>query len=320
MNWDKIILFILGILTVRDLISKNFNVPSDKKWSWIFYNKKDFEKIPYCYQLNKINKGKPPIAYNSELLLKLLVVLGNHTKYFEEGAFCDRRKQMRKHHLVTTLEAAHNSDELKVMLDIIEKLYFEVSAKVNVDFVISLKGGNVLLVNKLVELYSNELIHLTYNRNLFFESFGIVSSNSKDAITGMELKFENMNELVRVASLSKRKLNGMVLDCSYSSGEGIIQCVKEFNEMLKENYNSSININPIREVRVIYSHVGNDITDRLKEFNCNIEYLFSLNDENRKYLFEFINQESQMDIKLKNANELIKKLKKEHLLNEFLIQ
>lgn len=319
MDWDKIILFILGLLTVRDLISKNFEIPIDRRWSWLFYNKKDCGEIPYCYQLNKINKSKPPIAYNSELLSKLLIVLGNHTKFFEEGAFCDREKQIRINHLVSTLEASHNNDELKVMVDIVEKLYFGISAKTNVDFVISLKGGNVLLVNKLVEKYNNELIHLTYNRNLFFESFGIVSSNFKDAVTARGLKFENIDELVRIASLSKRKLKGIVLDCSYSSGEGIIQCVKEFNEMLKENGNSIINVEPISEVRVIYSHVGKDIKDRLGEFNCNIEYLFSLNDENRKYLFEFINQENREDIKLKNANELLKKLKKEHLMNDSLI-
>lgn len=320
MDWDKIILFILGLLTARDLISKNFDIPNDRKWSWLFYDKKDCEKIPYCYQLNKINKGKPPIAYNSELLPKLLIILGNHTKFFEGGVFCDRDKRMRINHLVSTLEASHNSDDLKVMLDIVEKLYFGISTKTNIDFVISLKGGNVLLVNKLVEKYNNELIHLTYNRNLFFESFGIVTSNSNDAATGRGLKFENMDELVRIASLSKRKLNGFVLDCSYSSGEGIIQCVKEFNEMLKEYENSILNINPIKEVRAIYSHVGKDINDRLEEFNCNIEYLFSLNDENRKYLYEFINQENREDIKLQKANELLKKLKSEHLLNDSLIQ
>lgn len=52
MDWDKIILFILGLLTARDLISKNFDIPYDRKWSWLFYDKKDCEKIPYCYQLN----------------------------------------------------------------------------------------------------------------------------------------------------------------------------------------------------------------------------------------------------------------------------
>lgn len=320
MNFDTIFLWILGIAGIRDLIIKNFNVPRDKKWSWIFYNKKDLGEVPFCYQLNKINKCKPPIAYNSELLPRVLVVLGNHTKFFEEGVFCDRDKRIRIKYLVSTLEASHNSDDLKVMLDIVEKLYFGISANMNVDFVISLKGGNVLLVNKLVELYNDELIHLTYNRNLFFESFGIVSSNSKDAATGMGLKFENMDELVRIARLSNRKLNGIILDCSYSSGEGIIQCVKEFNDILQENQNSIININPIREVRVIYSHIGRGITDRLKEFDCNIEYLFSLNDEERKYLYEFINQENKEDIKLENANELLNELKKKHLLNDSLIR
>lgn len=313
---DKFFIWTAGIIGIRDLIANNFNIPRDKKWSWIFYNRIE-ESVPRCYQLNKINKEKTPMPYDSELLPKLLVVLGNHTKYFEEGVFCDRDRRIRIKHLVSTLEASHNCDDIKVMVDIIEKMYFEVSMKVNVDFVISLKGGNVLLVNKLVEKYSNELIHLTYNRNLFFESFGIVSSNSKDVFTGMELKFENMDELIRIAKLSGRKLNGMILDCSYSSGTGIIQCVKEFKEILEEN--SIMNINPISEVRVIYSHIGADIKKQLKEFDCNIEYLFSLNDDTRKYLYDYINQENRNEIKYEKANELLKNLKKDGLLNNDLI-
>lgn len=319
MIWDSIVLFLLGLLTVRDLISKNFNIPKNKSWSWLFYNKNECEDIPYCYQLSLIKKNKPPINYHSELLPKLILVLGNHTKFFEEGVFCDRSKRIRVNYLVSTLEASHDIEDLKVMVDVIEKLYFGICDETHVDFVISLKGGNVLLVNRFVQLHQNELMHITYNRNLFFESFGIVSSNVNDVVSGIGLKFENMEELIRIAKLSERKLNGIILDCSFSSGEGIIQCVKEFNDMLNDNTNKIVNINPITEVRVIYSHIGENIEDRLNELNCNIEYLFSLDSERRKQLFESICQEQQDSIKLRNAYKILAELKKDKLLNDSLI-
>lgn len=319
-DFDTIILFVLGLISVRDLLSKNFDIPKDKKWSWLFYNKKECEEVPYCYQLNKIKKNKPPISYNATLLSKLMLVLGNHTKYFEEGAFCDREKNIRVNHLVSTLEASHDVDDLKVMIDVIERLYFGVCDKMNIDFVISLKGGNVLLVDKLVQIHNHELIHITYNRNLFYQSFGIASSNEKDVYAGIGLQFENMDELIRIARLNKRKLNGIVLDCSYSSGNGIVHCVRDFNKVLDDNINDIININPIQEVRVIYSHIGKDIQEQLEECNCNIEYCFSLNDEKRKLLYELIHEESSEENKLINARKILESLKNDKMLDDSIIQ
>ena len=66
MNFNNIIIFLLGILSIRDLISKNFDIPKNKRWSWLFYNSKEKSDVPYCYQLNKINKNKTPISYKDE--------------------------------------------------------------------------------------------------------------------------------------------------------------------------------------------------------------------------------------------------------------
>lgn len=314
MDFDNVMLFLIGLFSVRDLISKNVNIPINPRLSWILYNKNEFEKIPYCYQLNKINKNKPPIEYNSDIILKLVLVLGEHTKYFMDGVYCDKKEKIRINHMVNTLIASHDSNNLKIMVDILDRLFCGISVEMNIDFVISLKGGNVLLVNELVQRYNRELIHITYNRNLFFESLGITSSNSLDVETGMELKFENINELIRISKLNRRKLNGVILDCSYSSGDGIIQCVKDFKEIISKNSNAS-NINLIKEVRVLYSHVGTDISEKLNEYNCNIKYLFSLNDEIRKMLYEMIYKEEHSDIKLKNAHTILEKLKKNNLFN-----
>ena len=316
---DQIILFFLFIFSLRDIITSNINIPKDKKWSWLFYNRNQCEQIPPCYQLNKINKNKTPIKYKSDLLTRLIIVLGKHTKYFEEGAYCDRKKTLRVHYLVSTLEASHDDDDLVIMTDVIQRMYFDLCSKKQIDFVISLKGGNVLLVNNFFQSRKTDLVHLTYNRNLFFESFDITNSNTHDYEMGKSLKFENIQELMRIASLNKRKLNGIILDCSYSSGEGIVQYVKEFNSLINDKTKDNLNINPIQEVRVIYSHVGKDIRKKLNDLNCNIDYLFSLDDDIRKQLYELIYQEQQEYVRYNNATTILEQLKKKHLLNESLI-
>ena len=66
MNLDRVVIMILGILTIRDIISKNFDIPKNKRWSWLFYNNNELKEVPYCYQLNKINTNRTPISYNDK--------------------------------------------------------------------------------------------------------------------------------------------------------------------------------------------------------------------------------------------------------------
>lgn len=129
--------------------------------------------------------------------------------------------------MVNTLEASHNKQELQIMTDM-AKLFYNEKIQSNpdnpIDFIISIKGGNVLLVSNLINSLGNEIIHLTFNRNLFYESMGVVESNDHDRKVGKDIKFENINELIRLSEANKnlRKLNGMIIDCSYSSGDGIL--------------------------------------------------------------------------------------------------
>lgn len=204
----------------------------------------------------------------------MILILGNHTKYFEQGGFCDRDKLKKIRYLVSTVEVAHTEKYLIIMLDMLEKMYYEICSSRNVDFVISLKGGNVILVNKLVDSHKNDILHLTYNRNLFYESYGVSYSNKHDLLEGADLQFENLHELIRLSKLSNRNLNGIILDCSFSSGKGIVECVKDFNKIMEDFRKNEVKINPITEVRTLYSHIGEDIQKELQRYNCNINYFF----------------------------------------------
>ena len=78
--------------------------------------------------------------------------------------------------MVSTLEASYVKSDLNVLVDIAEKMISELSVPQPIDFIISLKGGNVLLVDKLINYHKVDIKHLTYNRNLFYQSFGVNTS------------------------------------------------------------------------------------------------------------------------------------------------
>lgn len=226
--------------------------------------------------------------------------------------------------MVNTLEASHNRQELQIMTDIVKALYYKrihTNPNEPIDFIISIKGGNVLLVNNFINSIGDEIIHITFNRNLFYESLGITGSNDHDRKVGKEFKFENINEIIRLSETNRnvRKLNGngMVIDCSFSSGDGILQCVKNFKEIVeKEN----LNINTNLSVRTIYSHVNNDISSELERLGCDIEYLISLTGDTREDLFKKIGSINNDNTKMSNAKLILKDLKKRNMINRKYLQ
>ena len=314
--FNQIMLILLSIFSVRDLLAKNIDIPKNKKWSWLFYNSKEINQAPSCYQLSKIMNNSMPISIKSDITTQLLIVLGEHTKYFENTVYCDRDKRIPIHYLVSTLEASYVKSDLNVLADIAEKMISDLSVPQPVDFIISLKGGNVLLVDKLINNHKNDIIHLTYNRNLFYQSFGVSTSNQNDLMVSRSLQFENFNELIRVSELSNHSLNGVILDCSYSSGKGIIACVEDFNNAIE---NSKKNINPIKQVRTIYSHVGEDIQKELDKHNCCIKYLFSLDEEIREQLYTDIKKEPNIEKKVENAKNILRLMKSKKLYDTSMV-
>lgn len=312
--FDRITLILLSIATIRKIIADNFNFLKGTKWSWILYDKKE---VPYCYQLSKIKNQEIRIKYSSDLLVNIIIILGNHTKYFINKVYCDRQKTIQVHYMVNTLEASHNKQELQIMTDM-AKLFYNEKIQSNpdnpIDFIISIKGGNVLLVSNLINSLGNEIIHLTFNRNLFYESMGVVESNDHDRKVGKDIKFENINELIRLSEANKnlRKLNGMIIDCSYSSGDGILQCVKNFKEIVD---NENLNINTNLSVRTIYSHVNKDITMELDTLGCDMECVISLTDDIREKLYQKIRNEKDDNKKLSKAKFILNQLKKQNLIN-----
>ena len=137
-----------------------------------------------------------------------------------------------------------------------------------------------------------------------------------NVMVSRSLQFENFDKLIQVSELSNHSLNGVILDCSYSSGKGIIACVEDFNNAIE---NSKKNINPIKQVRTIYSHVGEDIQKELDKHNCCIKYLFSLDEEIREQLYTDIKKEPNIEKKVENAKNILRLMKSKKLYDTSMV-
>lgn len=312
--FDTILLILLGVFSLRDLISQNISIPKHKKWSWLFYNRKDLYDIPYCYQLSKKAEEKEMLnASSKDIISKLLAVLGKHTTFFQEKIYYSRMRKEMTEYFINTHEAVHDSSDALIMCDALRRLFIacQEEKKCEFDFVISLKNGNSHLVHKLCDQYLDDLIHVSYHtKNEWYSP--VAPSNSSDNSNGRRLQFENIKALFEAAESSSEPLTGIILDCSFSSGKGLLSCIDDFNNMLKDEKDK--NILPIQNCCVLYSHIDNDIRDQAKERGCDLSYYFTLNEAIRKEIYDEITKKDSRAEKEQGIADVIKNMKEQHLI------
>lgn len=278
---NYIILAILTLLTIRDILTKNFAIPKRKKWSWIFYNRNELEKIPPCYRRYELSEKSANFTPR-KIIEELLLLTQRHIKRFDQGLVHGRfQKGINSKYFINTLEASHNKYDLDIMATAITKL-IQINQEIwNIDFVISLKSGNVILAKKIADDY--DLIHIC-KENLEKTTQAVTLPNSDERLESISLKYENFDKLVLKASTSIGKpLNGIIIDCSISTGHGIDDCVTSFNKLISDGILK--NINPVKNVFVLHCHQDLSKNNPFQD-KFNLHRFFDMNEQIREIIFE----------------------------------
>ncbi len=299
-NFDTIIIFMLGILSIRDMISKNFDIPKDKKWSWIFYNKSEKSQIPPCFKRHEIF-NKPSTIDTYSIIDNLLLVASRHIKKFDNGLVHGRfsKEAIPSNYYINTLEAAHDKYEIGIMKAALIKLIQKCGTTNDLDFIISLKSGNDYLARNFAQ--ELEIIHCVKS-NIGSKVKAVVINGEENKRQSLSLMYENMDALLDYASKSSEPLNGIIIDCSLSTGAGIKDCVTHFNSMIEEKVIT--NINKIEHAYVLYAHQHD--TDLLFEKACKINRFFDMDEQLRASIFQNIALKTDKNIGIKIVQKEMK--------------
>ncbi len=272
---DNVILALLGLITIRQLVAQNFDIPLPDRLKWLLYNKKDLNPPVLCRRIYDINSTFNDKRPSSAVIEDLLALDCRHVKYYPGGIMHGRRALISSDYFINTLEASYNEQDLEIMVKAIRALIAKSNLATDIDFILFLKSGNQILANNIYPRDSN-IIHICrIDGGKGFQPLKTTQNPSDFSIL-----YENLDRLLEVAKIrqSGEKLTGIVVDCSVSSGSGIANCIKDFNDFVKRHH---LAINPIKDAFVLYSH---------KPYTDNSDFTlhryFDMDEDIRKMIYE----------------------------------
>ena len=278
---DGIILALLGFITLKQLIADNFDCPINKKNKiitfliWLIWGKKSQNPPVLCQRNYIINRNLQNAYQNNNIIEELLSLCMRHIMFFSNGISHGRINFTESNYFINTLEASYNEHDLKIMTTAILKLIAKSDLNETPDFVLFLKSGNQILANNIFCGDPKTIYVCQIDNNNFYPLH-----TNRDA-NDLRIMYENINNLMDLEKQfrGRRNLTGIVIDCSISTGSGLKNCIKRFNEHIK-NYNLSIN--PIKHAYVLFAHQSfND-----KDVGFTLHRYFDMNEDIRKLIYD----------------------------------
>lgn len=297
---DKIILILLGIITIRQLIAQNFDIPLPNGFKWILYNKRDLQPPVLCRRIYDINQTFQDDRSSSEVIEELLALDSRHIKYYPEGIRHGRTTMIGSKYFINTLEASYCEKDLRIMSKALQGLIARSGLTTDVDFILFLKSGNQLLANSIYPEASNIIRVCRIDGGKEFHPLKVKTDPGDFSIL-----YENLDQLLQVAEAlpAGDKLTGIVVDCSVSSGKSIDKCIKSFNILIQEH---NLAINPIQDAFVLYAH-----KPYVDKSDYTLHRYFDMNEEIRQMIYQMSTHNVA-----KSEKMIYRKLAKEKLIKD----
>lgn len=291
MNWDScVILFILSIFGIRDLIAAFGNLPRDKWYSNFLYGNYDKNLVSQILKewgfpddinhrirkniKNTLKEMERQGINNRNSLKTLLHILTKYIINFPEGISYGQSKQSK--YYIDTMEASTNDEYLAKMAFLMVRLICEKTKKVDIVFVN--KMGNVFLAKAVADLLKAKLVIVKSTND---------ESRAKYITTGdviskelYQTNFEGAWDL-----FEGKKKHCIVVDCNTSSGNQLIQTIKDIN-MAKTK--CGIKVHDIKHVFVLYivDDESYQIDEMFKDVGCELHRFVDLNEYYKEKIFE----------------------------------
>lgn len=297
--FEIVTLVFLFVLKIRDLVAQNFELPISNRWRWLIYNKKERDPV-LCSRIYERTQLFNDGASIKSIIQRILIMDGKHIKKFPDGYF-HRLKfatEIRSEYFINSLEASYMEDDLNVMTLAIRRL-LEESNLHNIDFVLFLKNGNQMLARNIFK-NDRSIIYICK----IDEHSSYIPQGASPSIGSYSIQYENLDWLLASANANtnNRNLNGIAIDCSISTGEGLKDSINHFNSLLEANRN--LRINKIEHAFILYCH-NKDFDDSSISFK--LHRYFDMDEEIRRMIYEEI---SLSDNKIAGAKKVYNSLKK----------
>lgn len=298
---DDIILFLLSVLTIRDIIAAlgivKFNDKLPSRFIYGKFNKEIIKRALMELGYNDINIVEHSVKVNNAQkryknsicdarvnVDTMILLLSKYTVSFEDNVIYGKNTPTRTKFYINTMEAAKNSEDLLIMTELIEYL-LTISIRNKTiprmpDFVITPKNGNPLLGSKYAEKNNSISIFVKSEKD---------PSNTHSAENQTYRNFSNNYEgaLQLIAKSKEREddLYGVAMDCNVSGGSNLLSVMKNFNSTIS---GIGQNIKPVNSAYVMFRVDKDDIDidQYYQESGFEIFRYFDMGEESKKILVE----------------------------------
>lgn len=299
---EAMTLVILFVLKIRDLIAQNFDLPISKRWKWLIYNKKAQDPV-LCSRIYERTQAFNDGSTIKSIIERILLMDSKHIKKFPDGYF--RRSkfatEIRSEYFINSLEASYVEEDLNIMTLGIRRLLNESNLH-NIDFVLFLKNGNQMLARNIFK-FDRSIIYICK----IDEHSSYIPQGESVPIDSYSIQYENLDWLLQSAKANNQNcLNGVAIDCSISTGEGLKDSIDHFNNLLDEH--RDLRINKIEHAFILYCH--KDFDDSSVSFK--LHRYFDMDEEIRRMIYEDIKLSENKNAGAKKVYNRLKEKKRIH--------
>jgi len=156
--------------------------------------------------------------------------------------------------IINTMEASLVDESCELMAELLLAIYTKKLLQYGqIDFVVVPKSGNPLLAKKLADMLNTICLVCKSERD---SSRVMPENHSSNSNSNVFLNIEGFTYLKSKADASSNQLNGILIDCNCSGGNGLIRTANEFNRVVQE---TGANVKPLRNGMVLF-RVDLDLT------------------------------------------------------------
>ena len=277
-SFDDVTLLVLGVASIRQIIAQNFDLPIPNKFRWIIYDKKSNQQPVLCKRAYEVNKIKESDDIKKDPLNEWLGVVSRNIKNYPGGIrHGSEGRGIESNYFIDTLAASYSEKDLKAMVFVIHHLIRQsLDYTADFDFVICRKNGNTKLAENVFKYAGDDVIMVCYHD--MRSKFPMHPHYSAEYLNS---DYENLARLCEEAEKrdTSHRLNGIVIDCSVSTGKGLKKMINAFNEMVDKNH---LNINPIEHAFVMHTNGKFDDSD----INFELHRLVDMDETARRLIHE----------------------------------
>ena len=312
--FDTVILFLLGLDSVRMIVAILGIVKPTSKYSWLIYGRYDINimeraliQLGYGVDLAKeitddISDLSRKIKDNSGIdernaSEKLIILLSKYFTYFEKPINYGGKSISKSLYYINTMEISHNENDLNELTSIMLNLMIDNNIDVP-DFIIVPKGGNLLFAQAVAKCLNAELIVVKDNE----DKSTVIAPGQSLSEGVIRVNFEGSYSVLNKSKNSKKKLIGYLVDCNTSGGTQLLSALKKFNEMIDA---CNLNILKPQKAFVLFraDRDKGDIDRKFCELNCKLYRYFDLDEQSKNLIYK-----ATVDAKTRKEKESVDKI------------